>query len=121
MDNPTYERNRVLVSMISNRFFFCPKVRVMEHGVRKVVGKKYDVTEDLQPYLRETMRLREFDGRPIGPVERELRSPVPGVITGQAYKVYQGARAALRGRGMDNAAHEDIMSEAIEAAEVLGL
>jgi hypothetical protein len=52
----TYETNRVLFSVMTNRAFFCPRVKVLEDGVRLVVGKKYDVTADLQPYLLKKHR-----------------------------------------------------------------
>ena len=52
----TYERNRVLFSLVGQRVFFAPKVKVLANGVRLVVGKKFDVTEDLQPYLLKRYR-----------------------------------------------------------------
>lgn len=55
----TYEYGRVLFSALGGRIFFCTKVRVMPNGVRMVVGKKYDVTEDLQPYLLKKHRRKE--------------------------------------------------------------
>lgn len=51
-----YERNRALFSLVGNRVFFCPRVRVMPGEVRLVVGAKYDITADLQPYLLEKYR-----------------------------------------------------------------
>jgi hypothetical protein len=51
-----YETNRVLFSAITNRAFFCPRVKVLEDGGRLVIGKKYDVTSDLQPYLLKKHR-----------------------------------------------------------------
>ena len=52
----TYETHRALFSALGNRIFFCPRVRVMGETVRQVVGKKYDVTDDLQPYLQKKYR-----------------------------------------------------------------
>lgn len=51
MAEPLYAYNKVLVSLISKRIFFCQKVRVMGDGVYKIVGRKFDITDDLQPYL----------------------------------------------------------------------
>lgn len=48
---PVYEYNKVLVSLITKQIFFCQKVRVMGGGIYRVVGRKFDITKDLQPYL----------------------------------------------------------------------
>ena len=69
--------------------------------------------------------IREFPGTlmEVGPIERELRvcvlSDVP--LCGDAYVFFQGAREELHRRGMISPGNNDIMSEAIEAAEALGL
>ena len=55
----TYERHRAMFSFIGNRIFFCPKVRVVSETVRSVVGKKYDITDDLQKYLQKRYRRGE--------------------------------------------------------------
>ena len=52
----TYETNRVVFSVITQRIFFCPCLKVLDNGVREVVGNKYDVTADLQPYLLKKYR-----------------------------------------------------------------
>lgn len=51
-----YEQSRALFSLLGNRVFFCPRVRVMPGEVRLVVGEKYDITDDLQPYLLKKYR-----------------------------------------------------------------
>lgn len=48
-----------MFSFIGNRIFFCPKVRVVSETVRSVVGKKYDITDDLQKYLQKRYRRGE--------------------------------------------------------------
>ena len=51
-----YELNTAFLSVLSNRIFFCPRVRVLNERLRKVVGKKYDITDALQPYLLKKYR-----------------------------------------------------------------
>lgn len=51
-----YERNMAFFSVLGNRIFFCPRVRVLNDRLRKVVGEKYDITDDLQPYLLKKYR-----------------------------------------------------------------
>jgi len=46
-----YERNVLFRSPLTGEFFFAPRVRVLDKTVRLVVGRKYNVTEALQPYL----------------------------------------------------------------------
>lgn len=53
-----YERNVVYRSSLSGHFYFAPTVRVMEHGIRVVVGRKYDITRYLEPYLLKRWRRR---------------------------------------------------------------
>ena len=55
-EKAVYEKNRAMFSYIGNRIFFCPRVRVLNERLRKVVGKKYDITDDLQPYLLKKYR-----------------------------------------------------------------
>ena len=57
--------------------------------------------------------------RKLGWVEFELRQP-SAVLTSRAHRVWAGARASLRRLGMEPG-QLDIASEAIEAAEALGL
>ena len=52
----TYERNKALLSTITNRIFFCPRVKVLDERLRSVVGAKHDITDDLQPYLLKKYR-----------------------------------------------------------------
>lgn len=52
----TYETNRVMFSTMTKNIYFCPRVKVLHDGVRLVIGKKYDVTADLQPYLLKKHR-----------------------------------------------------------------
>lgn len=119
---PVYERGRVLHSLFSNRFFFCEKVRVLPNGLRQVVGKKHDVTDDLQPYLKPGLLAYDPLAPERGPVATELRAGNRTARSGPAHLVWCGALAELtRRRGMRKPAYEDVMSEAIEAAEALGL
>jgi hypothetical protein len=64
--------------------------------------------------------------RAQGNVEHELRARWgeggrSEVMTGSAHHVWAGARAELRRRGNGQPSSEEIASEAIEAAEALGL
>lgn len=117
----TYEQNRVLMSVITNRFFFCNRVRVLDGGARKVVGRKVDVTRDLQPYLRSEFRFEDPALRSAGPIERELRNNHHEVRSSAAHRVWVGAFAELVRQGYSSADGEDIASAAIEAAGALGL
>lgn len=65
MSTPTKDarvvRNRALFSVISNRVFFCPRAKVLvnskgDASILLVVGKKFDITDDLQPYLQKRYR-----------------------------------------------------------------
>ncbi len=51
-----FERNVLWRSTLTGQFYFAPKVRVLSETVRCVVGRKYDVTEALQPYLLKKFR-----------------------------------------------------------------
>ena len=53
---PEYERNIVYRSTLTGQFYFAPKVRVMDKGVRCVVGKKHDITDQIQPFLMKKFR-----------------------------------------------------------------
>ena len=60
-EKAVYEKNRVMLSFFPAegggvRIFFCPKVKVLSESLRIVVGKKYDVSADLQPYLLKKYR-----------------------------------------------------------------
>ena len=55
-DAAEYERNVVFQGALSKRFYFAPKVRIMSPTVRLVVGKKYDITDHLQPFLLKRFR-----------------------------------------------------------------
>ena len=48
----TEERNVIYQGSLSGRFFFAPKVQRMDNGVMLVQGRKYDITEQLKPYLK---------------------------------------------------------------------
>ena len=43
-----YALNVVLQSTWSGQFYFCPKVEVLRGGLRRVVGKKVDVTASMR-------------------------------------------------------------------------
>lgn len=112
MTYPRMERHRLVVGW-SHRFYYCPKVVVYdENGWMEVVGNKIDVTADLQPYLLACYRQPRS-------VAEQLRSPDP--LSASAQKVLTGARRDLRRRGMTEFDSGDAVSEAIEAAEALGL
>jgi len=51
-----YERNVVYRSSLTGQFYFAPKVRVMSGTTRLVVGKKYDITDQIQPFLLKRFR-----------------------------------------------------------------
>jgi hypothetical protein len=51
-----YERNVLYRAELTGRFFFAPKVCILSPTIRLVVGKKYDVTGALQPYLLKKFR-----------------------------------------------------------------
>jgi len=51
-----YERNTVFRSSLTGRFYFVPKARILNGNVRCVVGKKHDITEQLQPFLLKRFR-----------------------------------------------------------------
>lgn len=51
-----YEKNRAFFSVLGNRIYFVPRSRVVRGSIRKVVGKKYDITDDLQPLLLKKFR-----------------------------------------------------------------
>ena len=54
-----YGRNVLYRSELTGQFYFAPKVKVLNNNICVVVGKKYDVTEQLQPYLLKKFRKRE--------------------------------------------------------------
>lgn len=54
--NAQYERNVVYRSVLTERFYFAPKVKVLGEKTRLVVGRKYDVTDSLQPFLLKKFR-----------------------------------------------------------------
>ena len=51
-----YERNVVYRSSLTDRFYFAPKVKRLNDSVNLVVGKKYDITDQLQPFLLKRFR-----------------------------------------------------------------
>ena len=51
-----YERNVVYRSSLTGRFYFAPKVRMLSKTVRCVVGRKYDITDQIKPYLLKKCR-----------------------------------------------------------------
>ena len=57
-----YEHNVVYRSPLTGQFYFAPKVRVLANGIRQVIGRKYDITKQIAPYLltryRPKWRLR---------------------------------------------------------------
>lgn len=56
---PEYTRNEVFRSELTGQFYFVPKARILENGVRLVVGKKHDITDQLQPFLLKKFRRKE--------------------------------------------------------------
>ena len=54
----TYEHNVVYRSTLTGRFYFAPKVHVLGETIRCVVGRKYDITAHLEPYLLKRFRAR---------------------------------------------------------------
>ena len=55
---PIYVYREVMRSLIDNKLYFVPKARVLEDGIRRVIGKKYDISESLQPLLLQKYRLK---------------------------------------------------------------
>jgi hypothetical protein len=55
----TEEKNRLVWSPFTGRFYFAPRSRVVDGKVWKIVGRKYDVTDDLQRYLSKKYRREE--------------------------------------------------------------
>jgi hypothetical protein len=53
-----YERNVLFRSPLTGEFFFAPKVRVLGTTTRLVVGRKYNVTVALQPYLLKRFKVQ---------------------------------------------------------------
>lgn len=53
-----YEYNVLYRAGLTGDFYFAPKVKVMDGTTRLVVGRKYNVTEALQPYLLKKFRKR---------------------------------------------------------------
>lgn len=51
-----YERNVLYRAGLTGDFYFAPKVRVLDGNARLVVGRKYNVTSALQPYLLKKYR-----------------------------------------------------------------
>jgi hypothetical protein len=51
-----YERNVVYRSVLTDRFYFAPKVKVIGEKTRLIIGRKYDVTDSLQPFLLKRFR-----------------------------------------------------------------
>ena len=54
-----YERNVVFWSSLTGQFFYAAKARVLSPTLRIVVGRKHDVTAQLQPFLLKRYRLRK--------------------------------------------------------------
>lgn len=68
-----YEKNVLFRSPLTGEFFFAPRVRVLNNTVRLVVGRKYNVTEALQPYLLKKFKLNGRTGRRVKHGEAENR------------------------------------------------
>ena len=49
-------KHRVFQGMLSKKWFFAPCVREDKNGLNVVIGRKYDITDDLQPYLLKRYR-----------------------------------------------------------------
>lgn len=55
-----YVANQIMHSRLyGNQFYFVPKSEVIGENVCRVVGKKYDVTDSIQPYLSAKYRRRK--------------------------------------------------------------
>ena len=54
-----YERNVLYRAGLTGDFFFAPKVRVLDANIRVVVGRRYNVTDALQPYLLAKYRKKK--------------------------------------------------------------
>lgn len=54
-----YERNVVFRSTLTGQFYFAPKVKVLGGNTRLVVGRKYDITRQIAPYLLKRFRQRK--------------------------------------------------------------
>lgn len=53
---PEYERNVVYRSSLTGQWYFAPKVRVLGEGLRCVMGRKYDITAQVEPFLLKKWR-----------------------------------------------------------------
>jgi hypothetical protein len=56
MNDTEYERNQVFRSTLTGQWYFAPKVKVIGKGVRLVVGRKYDITDRIEPFLLKKWR-----------------------------------------------------------------
>jgi hypothetical protein len=48
----TFERNVLYRSTLTGQFYFAPKVEVLGPTQRLVIGRKFDVTDTLRPYVK---------------------------------------------------------------------
>ena len=60
MSKLMYEYNTVFRSELTGQFYFVPKAKVIGPTTRVVVGKKYDITEYLQPYLLAKFKMKKI-------------------------------------------------------------
>ena len=54
-----YERNQVFRSPLTGQWYFAPKVRVLNDGLCVVVGRKYDITDHIEPFLLKKWRRKK--------------------------------------------------------------
>ena len=61
-----YEYDVVYRSSLTGRFYFARKVRVLSTTTRCVVGRKYDITTQIEPFLLKRFRRVERPKRRSG-------------------------------------------------------
>ncbi len=58
-----YERD-VIGLGLSGRYYYCAKVEVLPNGMRKVIGKKCDVTASIEALLRKKRTAKKREAKP---------------------------------------------------------
>jgi hypothetical protein len=130
VDTPTLDTLYVLITALNmaaatrglkvNLSLRRPAREPKRSPVKGFLGRHPDVAER----AREKWPNIDKRERKMGQIERELRMhpdiTTASMVTG-VHTIYSGARVSLEERGMKNPDHIDVMSEAIEAAEALGL
>lgn len=55
-----YAYNLVLQIVLNpERFFFAAKVEILPGNIMRVIGKKHDVTQSIQPWLMKKLRTKK--------------------------------------------------------------